>query len=156
MSLDNYQIRPLVEKDLPAVLEIEQQSYPHPWSAAQFVQELQNSISAVKLLWVDQQLAGYLCYWLVVGELQVLNIATAPEFRRQGVGRILLEHAFAECRCQGLEKAFLEVRVSNVAAITLYCRQGFVADVVRKGYYRDGEDALLMVRNFAAPATDLI
>ena len=148
MSVDNYQILPLSEENLSALLAIEQQSYPHPWSAAQFVQELHNPVSTVDVLWVNGQLAGYHCYWLIVGELQILNIATAPGFRRQGIGGKLLEHAFTVCREHGLEQALLEVRAGNSAAIALYQRRGFVADVVRKGYYRDGEDALLMVRDF--------
>ena len=152
MSVDNYQILPLSEENLSALLVIEQQSYPHPWSAAQFMQELHNPVSTVDLLWVNGQLAGYHCYWLIVGELQILNIATAPGFRRQGVAGKLLEHAFAVCRAQGLAQAWLEVRAGNCAAIALYQRRGFVADVVRKGYYRDGEDALMMVRDFKAQA----
>lgn len=146
---DNFQILPLRVQDLPAVLVIEQQGYLYPWSAEQFVQELQNPISSVDLLWVGTRLAGYLCYWLIVGELQVLNIATAQAFRRQGVAGKLLAHAFTSCSAKGLERAWLEVRVSNCAAIRLYQQQGFVADVVRSGYYRDGEDALLMVRDFS-------
>ncbi|SHI74378.1 [SSU ribosomal protein S18P]-alanine acetyltransferase [Malonomonas rubra DSM 5091] len=148
MSNDYFHIKPLEEKDLPAVLQVEQQSYPHPWSSGQFRQELNNAVSSVELLWHDEQLAGYICYWLIAGEMQILNVATAPEFRRQGVGSRLLQHAFDRCASRGLERAWLEVRTGNAAAIALYRKHGFVADVVRSGYYRDGEDALLMVKDF--------
>lgn len=150
MSDDNFVIKSLREEDLAAVQRIEQLSYPHPWPGQQFLQELNNSVSSVDLLWVGGRLAGYICYWLIVGEMQILNVATAPEFRRQGVGDRLLQHAFDACAAQGLERAWLEVRTGNRAAIALYQKYGFVADAVRKGYYRDGEDALLMVKDFTS------
>lgn len=152
MSEDNFAIKCLREEDLPAVQRIERLSYPHPWPEEQFRQEMRNSVSSVDLLWLGGQLAGYICYWLIVGEMQILNVATAPEFRQQGIGGRLLRHAFAACAGQGLERAWLEVRIGNVAAIALYQKYGFVADVVRRGYYRDGEDALLMVKNFTSAA----
>ena len=154
MLADNYRILPLEKKDLFAVLEIEQQSYPFPWTEEQFLQEIDNPIATVELLWCGKQLAGYLCYWLIAGELQILNVATARQFRRQGVAGKLMEHVFDDCRKNGLERAWLEVRATNVAAIDLYQKQGFVADTVRAGYYRDGEDALLMVRDFCASSAD--
>lgn len=148
MSVDKIRILPLQKNDLPAVLVIEQQSYPFPWSAEQFMQEQRNPVASVDLLWVDRQLAGYICYWLIAGEMQVLNLATATDFRRQGIAGRLLAHAFFTAGKTGLEQAWLEVRAGNRAAIELYRQQGFVADSVRSGYYRDGEDALLMVRDF--------
>ncbi|WP_303721110.1 ribosomal protein S18-alanine N-acetyltransferase [Malonomonas rubra] len=149
MLANEFRILPLQENDLSAVLKIERQSYPFPWSADQFRQELNNPVATVELLWHADRLAGYLCYWLIAGELQILNIATSPDSRRQGVAGRLLEHAFASCMEQGLERAWLEVRTGNRAAIELYRKEGFVADTVRSGYYRDGEDALLMVRDFS-------
>ena len=148
MLLDNFHILPLREEHLPAVLEIERQSYPFPWTAEQFLQELENPVAAVDLLWCGDRLAGYICYWLIVGELQILNVATSLRFRRQGVAAQLLKHVFGQCLEKDLQHAWLEVRAGNAAAIALYRKQGFVADTVRAGYYRDGEDALLMVRDF--------
>lgn len=149
MLPNKVRILPMQENDLPAVLGIEQQSYPFPWTGEQFLQELNNKVAAVELLWLGEQLAGYLCYWLIDGELQILNIAISPRFRRRGLAEQLLVHVFNACRKKGLERAWLEVRAGNVSAIELYRKQGFVADAIRTGYYRDGEDALLMVRDFS-------
>ena len=134
--------------DLDEVVAIEIGSYPHPWRADQFLQELNNPVSQLDLLRVDGRLCGYLCYWLVAGEMQILNVTTAPAWRRQGVADRLLTHAFVRCRDAGLTSAWLEVRESNLAAINLYRRHGFVVTGSRRGYYRDGENALLMVREF--------
>ncbi len=119
-------------------------SYPRPWSELQFLQELQATYARIDLLWLENQLAGYLCYWLVAGELHVLNVATAPAFRRQGVARRLLEHVFVQAKATKTELAFLEVRRGNLGVIALYRDFGFHDDCIRRGYYSDGEDALLM------------
>ena len=146
----DFQILPFQPDDLKAVLRIERASYPFPWTAEQFLQEVANPVSALELLWIGEHLAGYMCYWLIVGEMQILNVATAPEFRGRGVAIQLLERALSCCAEKGLEMAWLEVRRGNVPAISLYQRMGFRIDGVRTRYYRDGEDALLMCRSFKA------
>lgn len=150
MQKTDFKILPFQPETLEAVVRIEQVSYPYPWSAAQFLQEAVNPVARFDLLWAGDKLAGYLCYWLIAGEMQILNVATAPEFRQRGVAGRLLEHAIVTCRTRGLESAWLEVRRGNTPAIALYQRLGFQQDGVRPGYYRDGEDALLMFRAFAA------
>jgi len=105
---------------------------------------LESSYSRVQLLFRGEQLAGYICFWVVAGEMQILNVATAPPFRRQGVARRLLEYAFNLAREGMADSAFLEVRLGNHGAIALYRAFGFVDAGVRPEYYSDGEDALLM------------
>lgn len=142
----DFEIRPLREVDLVRVLTIEKACYPVPWSESQFLQELNQPYAHVDLCWAADELAGYLCYWLIAGEMQILNVATAPDFQRRGVARLLLRHALEFCRKQGLQSSYLEVRVGNRAAISLYRSFGFVDDGLRPHYYSDGEDALLMVK----------
>lgn len=137
-------IRPMGRDDLEQVLAVENHCYAFPWSAELFLRELVNPLATVDLLWMGSDLAGYLCSWLVAGELQILNVATSPAFRRRGVAATLLRHAFARSRKLGCERAFLEVRVSNSGAIALYGTFGFNPVSRRKRYYADGEDALVM------------
>ncbi len=137
-------IRPMSAADLEPVLAVERQSHPHPWSRQLFIEELGNTLSRIDLLWVGRQLAGFHCYWHLSGELHILNLATAPAFRRQGVARSLLRHALRAATRSGLERAFLEVRSHNDAAIALYRSLGFIPIGTRRGYYADGEDALVM------------
>ncbi len=140
---------PMGPADLPEVLAIEQAAYPYPWTEEQFRQELANPVSRIDLARSEGELCGYICYWLIAGEMQILNVATAPQWRRQGIGGRLLTKALQNCQRQGLSTAWLEVRKTNSAAIALYQQHGFRVESCRKGYYRDGEDALLMVRGFA-------
>ena len=139
-----FTILPAAESDLAAVLEIESACYPRPWSRQQFLDELAAPHAHLDLLRFDGTLSGYICYWLAAGELHILNVATAPAWRRRGVARHLLQHAMRLANQRQAERALLEVRRGNAAAIALYRAMGFGDDAVRRGYYADGEDALLM------------
>lgn len=90
---------------------------------------------------------GFAFGWLVVGELHVLHIATLPDQRRGGVGRTLLR---ALTGTPGADMAWLEVRADNTAAIGLYTAEGFERIAVRKRYYADGSDAVVMRKTLPA------
>lgn len=137
-------IRPMTANDLVAVVDLERAAQSTPWTTEHFAAELANPAARTDLCWRNGRLAGFLCWWLVAGEAQIQNVATAPAFRRQGVAARLLTHVLAECRRRGFESAWLEVRVSNAPAIALYERFGFVAVGRRRNYYADGEEALVM------------
>ena len=137
-------IRPMTVADLDRIHALECAAQPSPWSREHFAAELDNPCARIDLCWRNGELAGYLCTWLIAGELQIQNLATAPSFRRQGVAARLLQRALERSRAAGLEAAWLEVRAGNAAAIALYERFGFHAVSRRPHYYADGEDALVM------------
>ena len=95
-------------------------------------------------------LVGYLLAWHVADELEIHDVATTPEARRRGVGRALVAAACAEAQRRGAATAHLEVRRDNTAARALYGAAGFVDGDVRRGYYDDGEDAVLMRRELSS------
>jgi ribosomal-protein-alanine N-acetyltransferase len=130
--------------DLAMVHQLECSCQDDPWSRQHFADELVNPVASVDLYWHQEALAGFLCSWLVAGELQIQNLATLPGLRRRGIAGRLLEHALARGRSSGLTSTWLEVRDSNRAAISLYERFGFSARGKRSAYYPDGEDALIM------------
>ena len=138
--------------DLPAVYQLECASQHDAWSIQHFADELANPVAKIDLYWCQDVLAGFLCSWLIAGELQIQNLATLPSMRRCGVAARLLEYVFERSRRFGLDSASLEVRASNTAAIALYEKFGFVAAGRRSAYYADGEDALLMTYNLNAAA----
>lgn len=139
-------IRPMLVVDLPAVLAIEGQCQPDPWSEAMFLAELDNSWATVEVFEQQERVVGFLCSWLVSGELSILNLATAPQHQRQGIAARLLQNCIERARVRGLERAWLEVRAGNRGAIALYQHFGFTEAGRRKKYYADGEDALVMQR----------
>jgi len=148
-------VRPLAETDLGVVLPIERVSFPSPWTKESFEKELANPFSRC---WVALggrsawEPVGYLCVWMLVEEMHVMNLATHPCFRRMGVARALLHHAFASAGEMGVRQGVLEVRSSNGAARCLYDSLGFRVAGVRRRYYADtGEDALVMIKGIEPP-----
>ncbi len=137
-------------EDLPRVVEIEKDGFAHPWSKELLERELSHAWSTVLLATADdprgEVVLGFIVFWLVHDEVHVLNIATAREERRRGVGRALMEEAAAAGRRRGAILATLEVRRSNAAAIGLYRALGYRQAGVRPNYYaEEHEDAIVMV-----------
>lgn len=141
---DGDDILPLRRTDLARVHTLECASQTDPWSLQHFADELDNPVASLDVYWCQGELAGFLCSWLIAGELQIQNLATLPSLRRRGIAVRLLEHVIRRSRLAGLSSIWLEVRLSNAPAIALYERFGFSASGRRSAYYPDGEDALIM------------
>ena len=138
-------IRVMTEDDLPAVLTIEQVSHPSPWPMKGLQESLQNHAGLV--LEQGGAVVGFAFVQRILDEAHLLDIAIAPSQRGQGLGRELLRQLMDEVLAVGVTIWFLEVRVSNLAAISLYQSLGYNELSLRRNYYDgpDGkEDALLM------------
>lgn len=140
------------ETDLAAVLEIETLSFPNPWSPMTFIGEMANppiSIPCVIVFVPEDRVIGYIILWHILDEVQISNFAVHPDFRRKGLGESVLFYVLEMLKKEGVERIFLEVRPSNVAARALYEKLGFRLLGVRKNYYRfPQEDALMMGFSF--------
>jgi len=141
-------LRPMLDSDVDAVMAIEQQVYPHGWSAGIFHDCLRVRYSC----WVmeqGEQLVGYGVLSAGGGEAHILNIAIAPLFQGQGLGRSLMRFLLDTARHHGADTVFLEVRPSNRTALRLYDSLGFNQVGLRRGYYpsdKGREDAIIMAR----------
>lgn len=147
---DRLELRPLALRDLNAIEEIERVSYPTPWSRSMFASELAKptSISLGAFDPETDELVGYLIISRYVDAWHVMNVAVAPDRRRQRIATLLLERLFEQTAGDERRGYTLEVRVSNAAAIRLYEQLGFRPRGVRRGYYTDNrEDALIMWRD---------
>ena len=135
--------------DLDAVLAIEHEAYPFPWSVGIFRDCLRIGYRCLVL--TDQQaVCGYAVFSMAVDEAHLLNLCVASECRRSGLATLLLDQVVAEVTQAGADRLYLEVRPSNRAALRLYGGQGFRQVGRRPGYYPtdDGrEDALVMLRH---------
>lgn len=133
--------------DLPAVVEIDQMSFSLPWPQNSFRHEISANRSARCLVaeTEEHRVAAMIVSWIVVDEMHIATFATHRDFRRQGIGSLLLTEALADARTRGARSAFLEVRAGNLAAQEMYRKFGFEITGRRPSYYRDnGEDAILM------------
>jgi ribosomal-protein-alanine N-acetyltransferase len=133
-------------RHLRAVLRIEGQVYPTPWTHALFVSELAlRSTRAYVVARVGREVIGYAGLMMSLDDGHVTTIAVDPDWQRQGVATRLLVALAREAIARGATALTLEVRLSHRGAQQLYQRFGFVSVGVRKGYYGDtGEDALIM------------
>jgi [ribosomal protein S18]-alanine N-acetyltransferase len=143
----NWRYVPLAEEHLAAVTEIEQLCFPTPWSRQLFLDELQKKDICFwkAALLPGGRVIGYMGYWRIIDEAHITNLAVHPQFRRTGLGRGLVAEILKDAAARGCDKATLEVRPSNQAAVSLYESFGFSPVALRPRYYSDDqEDALLM------------
>ena len=143
MNVRNPQLAPLLASDLAAVLALDQQALGGFWSPAQWQSELEDPRRPGCGLWCSRALLAMASGWLVVDELHITLVATDPAHRRQGLGRRVLLALLNQALQLGAARATLEVAAGNQAALSLYGRLGFSVAGVRRGYYRNGDDALI-------------
>ena len=136
--------RKMTMDDVETVAAIEFESFSLPWTLEDFWYETirKDSISIVAEL--DGQIVAYACVWISFDEADVANIAVDEKFRERGIGTKLFAEIIRLVKLRGVNALTLEVRVSNTAAIKLYENFGLRSVGRRKGYYEDGEDALIM------------
>ncbi len=147
-------VKPIAQHDLPLVLDIERRSHSHPWTQQNFDDALAAGYLGLGL-WRGDAMLGFAWFMRALDEAEMLDIAIAPEFRRQGHAHALLEHGYTQLTRSGCVAVYLEVRASNFEARALYASQGFAEVGLRPGYYPLGhgrEDAILMKKALHAYA----
>lgn len=133
------------DSHVEAVARLEQRCFNDPWSVNSIKSELNNPLSLWLVAVEDGILAGYVGSQSVMGWSDMMNLAVAPEYRRQGVGERLVNTLIERLRENQISCLTLEVRVSNLTAIALYDKLGFQQVGRRPNYYRNPkEDALIL------------
>ena len=130
--------------DIPEISAIERQCFSDPWTEQDFLSGMESQFFYGILFEEAGQVCAYACEMVVFEDAEVLNVAVAPSFRRQGLGEKLLLALEDFAKSKGAERLLLEVREGNSPARGLYEKQGFSAFGVRKNYYSDGENAIVM------------
>lgn len=148
MELPGYSLRKATAEDLSQVLAIENRAYSCPWSKESFLAELKKPYSHFLLMTDDETdsvVAGYVIFWMLFDECQILNLAVSLDHRGEGFANKMLRKTIDLAIKAGLKRVVLDVRKSNASAISLYQGLGFVIAHIRKGHYSNGEDAYQMV-----------
>ncbi len=141
--------RLMIDYDLPTVLEIENRSYEFPWTEGIFHDCLRLGYSS----WVteiDRQIVAYGVMSMAVQECHILNICVDPDFQGQGIGRRLLAELLNIARARHTQTVFLEVRPTNLQALSLYISEGFQEIGTRRGYYPatiGREDGIILAKS---------
>ncbi|MDO4975917.1 MAG: ribosomal protein S18-alanine N-acetyltransferase [Eubacteriales bacterium] len=141
--------RPMTELDCEQVSYLYKECFSQPWSLSA-IKEMFTTDGYISLVAEndEKEIIGYVGMKTVFDEADITNVAVLPSMRKQGIAKILLRELMEEAKKKGIISIFLEVRASNIPAITLYEHADFKNCGRRKNYYHEPEeDALLMVWN---------
>jgi ribosomal-protein-alanine N-acetyltransferase len=131
--------------------ELEKQSFHnHAFEVNKLEYEfIENPFSIIYLYYIDEKLVGYLDYWITFDSATIFRIGVDSSLQKRGIGSKLMEKMIEYIKENHGDVFFisLEVRKSNFKAQGLYEKFGFYSYTTKKGYYEDGEDAILMGRN---------
>ena len=137
-------IRKMCMEDVPAVAAIEKECFSVPWSERSFEDSIHRE-DTVFLVCVDEGVVGYIGMYLSFEEGEITNVAVAPSYRQRGCGQQLISAIKQHATEQNAQSILLEVRKSNIPALSLYKKNGFEEIGIRKNFYeRPVEDAIIM------------
>lgn len=140
-------IRPLDKNDIPFLVSA-RESFPDAWDEKMLVSAFNagNFFGFIAEEIKDGVPAGFITYSVNIDTADMQDLFVAENYRRKGVGNALIAAFIKDAKSRGVKKLFLEVRESNTPAINLYKKAGFNLVSVRRKYYSDGENALVLVK----------
>jgi len=141
--MSDYILREATDADVNAITAIEALSFKTPWTYDMILSEMRESLSTFVVAVSGDTVIGYYGFLHISDELHILNVAVTPDFRRKGVGTLMMADLKARAVSLSARAITLEVRESNHVAKRLYERVGFVLAGVRPRYYMDKENALI-------------
>ncbi len=145
-----WQIRQMLPEDLEEVFSIESSDPLASWSKRMFLEEMQHPLGSCFVVLrrdgSNQPVVGFICFRNIAEESELLKICVDPNYRQLGIGRKLMRFYLDSGRRQGARVFYLEVNDSNQPAIRLYQSLSYHSSSVRKKFYQNKFDALLMVR----------
>ena len=131
-------------EDILKISELEKECFQDAWTYKMFVEAFSSKLFYGVCAEENGEIAGYACETVLFENAEVDNIAVAEGYRREGIAKKLLEMLEEEAKARGATVMLLEVRVSNVPAMSLYLHLGYAGIYTRSRYYADGEDAVVM------------
>lgn len=139
-------LREVTISDLPALITLDQRVNLHPWLMEHYLRELEDNEFSHQYILVNNknELCGYLGFWVLFENCQIVNIMVDKAYQNKGYGKFLLEYLDTQAKKHRCTNITLEVEVSNIKAIKLYEKCHYQISATRKRYYEDGSDAYLM------------
>ena len=122
------------------IAQLEKLCFSDPWSVNSIASELDNKLAFWLVAVEGERVTGYIGSQTVMDETDMMNVAVHPDFRRQGIAEALVNALLENLQKMGSHCLTLEVRASNVPAIALYEKLGFLEIGRRKNYYRNPRD----------------
>ncbi len=135
----------MTEEKLNYVMNIERHSFNPPWSSSMFLEELTNPNSRCLVFSFFEKIVAFECFWIILDEAHLLNVAVTPEFRGLGIGIHMMRRLEDICAEKGVKRILLDVARRNDPARNLYKKAGFNSIGFRKRYYPAiNDDAIVM------------
>lgn len=138
----------LSEQNINDVAKIEALCIETPWGERELFRELENKNAFYACIKKDGRTVGYGGIWLSVGTADITNIAVLPEYRREGFGSLILSELTKKAVENGCFEINLEVNENNLGAVLLYEKCGFEKVGIRKKYYKNKDNAIIMQYNY--------
>ena len=136
-------------QDLNSIANILETDFDNFWNYNVFKEELTNEISKYLVAKINNQIVGFAGIIPVLDEADISNIVVNKKYRNQKIGSLILEALLNMAVSLNIKNINLEVRQSNIPAIKLYEKFGFEVCGIRKNYYNNTEDAILMRKSLS-------
>lgn len=143
INLNEIKILPLDVKNVDDVISIQNNLNIHILSKENILNDLNNSNFKCLMAIYKEEIIGYISFSHIF-DIEIESIIVKSSYQRQGIGTLLLKYVFNFSKENKINNVFLEVRKSNLTAISLYKKMGFKIISVRKKYYENTEDALIL------------
>ena len=148
MNASDYHIHPVGRGHARALAQLHAECFSKGWSHLEFESFFERAGMFAAMAYLEQKPVGFVLCWIVDGQCDLLSMGVLADYRRDGVGLLLLNYAMANAKSLGAKFMMLEVNANNTAAQTLYEGHGFEKFSVRKDYYSNADgtraDAICM------------
>lgn len=141
---------------IDGIMEIEKDSFVIPWSRAAVEKELSNNLAIYAVVKENDKVVGYGGMWHVVNEGHITNIAVHKDYRRKGIGNIIVNKLIEIAEEKEMIGLTLEVRKSNFPALELYRKNGFKLEGIRPEYYEDNKEDAYIMWKYLIPEEDIV
>ena len=139
-------LKVLTQKDINLITDLYSEDFSDGWNSEMLLSAFKEGRFNAVGCFSEEDLVGVVTYTKGLDDADIEGIVTRSSFRNKGIATLLFDFAKEDIKKSGIEKILLEVRESNVSAISFYKKQGFKEISVRKKYYADGENALIFVK----------
>lgn len=140
-------IRRMTEEDIDDVIGLEMASFSETLGREMFIRDLTSNILAYYYVYtLEDKIVGYISVWALDDKAEILNFCVDEKFRKKGIGNELLNYILNILKDKNVKTLTLEVRESNENAIALYTKNGFIKGYIRYNYYKNTENAIVMIR----------
>lgn len=148
--MDNIEISRMTVSDLNEIEDILFSDFDDFWNINTFKSELLNPNSKYIVAKINNKIVGYAGIWKAVDDVHITNIVTTKNLRRQNIGSILLSNLIEMAKAEnGITSITLEVNCNNLPAKKLYEKSGFEVVGLRKKYYNNTDDAIIMTKELS-------